>query len=301
MTERVLVTGSSGFIGGAIVNYLAKSFDVLTLSRSENSDIQVDLSRRVPVLAPVDLVVHVAGKAHISPNSKKESKDFFQVNYNGTKNLLQGIDNLSKFPKSIVLISTVAVYGLDQGENITEEQPLLGSSPYAKSKIMAENCLNEWGFRNEVKVIILRLPLVVGKHAPGNMDLLVRAIKRGWYLGIGRADNQRSMVLVEDIVKFLPRVFDYPGVYNLTDGHHPRVHQFENILSELLDRRITRVPYWIAYLVASLGNLSFGRIPLNSKKLRALTSTLTFSDMKARQVFGWNPQRVLDRLSTLTE
>lgn len=60
-------------------------------------------------------------------------------------------------PKTLVFISTVTVYGCDFGDLITEDHPLDGDTPYAKSKIMAETYLNEWCEKNVTGVMRKRM------------------------------------------------------------------------------------------------------------------------------------------------
>src|SRR6478672_2254906 len=111
----ILLTGSSGFLGKTILAELQNQrLDVLTLGRSDENTIKCDLSSKVPVIPFVDQVIHVAGKAHVVPSSSGESKDFFDVNVQGTKNLLQSLEN-NRTLKQFIFISSVAVYGLNEG------------------------------------------------------------------------------------------------------------------------------------------------------------------------------------------
>lgn len=113
---KILLTGASGFLGGEIFYYLKSlNYDVTTIGRSDINDLKCDLSRNIPFLSKdVDFIIHVAGKAHVVPKNKQEEKVFFDVNLEGTKNLLRGLEN--KSPKTIVFISTVAVYGIETGK-----------------------------------------------------------------------------------------------------------------------------------------------------------------------------------------
>ena len=90
----------------------------------------------------METVIHLAGKAHIVPRTNEEIKTFYDVNYQGTVNLCKSLE-LVGIPKSFIFVSTVAVYGCEEGENIDETHPLNGTTPYAKSKIMAEKFLQK--------------------------------------------------------------------------------------------------------------------------------------------------------------
>ena len=133
---KILITGSNGFFGKCILRKLSMLSSVTTLSRN-NSDLLFDLVNNIPNLSNFDIVIHAAGKAHSVPKNDLENDAFFDVNVKGTQNLLHGIEASGKLPKSFIFISTVAVYGLNQGNNINEKAPLLAKDPYGLSKIQA--------------------------------------------------------------------------------------------------------------------------------------------------------------------
>ena len=61
----------------------------------------------------------------------------------------------------------MAVYGKEVGELIDEKSPLLGNTPYALSKIQAEQSIIDFGITNNIKTVVLRLPLVTGEKSFG--------------------------------------------------------------------------------------------------------------------------------------
>ena len=122
-------------------------------------------------------------KAHVIPKTEAEKQLFFDVNYQGTVNLCTALEKVG-VPKSLVFISTVAVYGCESGDLITEEHPLDGDSPYAKSKIMAEEFLTDWCKKHDVVLGILRPSLLAGKNAPGNLGTMVNGVREVFYMNI---------------------------------------------------------------------------------------------------------------------
>ena len=117
MKKKILLTGSSGFLGSYILKFLEnENYEVVKVGRSVKSDIKIDLSLNKLSKIHVDYVIHVAGKAHVVPKTEEEKKEFFRVNYIGTNNLLYGLDTTKL--QSIIFISTVAVYGKEVGELI---------------------------------------------------------------------------------------------------------------------------------------------------------------------------------------
>ena len=212
--KEFLITGANGFLGKYIVDAVSNlGFRTLGLS---GCDYNLDLSAMVPEFTEsFSKVIHAAGLAHIQAGLNKSAQRFFEVNETGTANLLESLEKVSPLPESFVFISTVAVYGLDAGESIEETAPLNGSSPYALSKINAENLVRKWGQKNNVNTLILRLPLIAGAHPPGNLGAMIRAIKRGFYFRIGDGSANRSMVLAEDVAGFIASCEAYSGTYTL--------------------------------------------------------------------------------------
>lgn len=286
---NILTTGSSGFFGEIIVQKFNDQF-LYTLNR-KHGDYQCDLSESSPKFnVDFDLVIHNAGKAHSIPTTESEKKYFFKVNVVGTKNLLKSLE--IKVPKQFVFISSVAVYGKEIGSNIKESTSLNATDPYGLSKIQAEKLVDEWCKKHNVICTILRLPLLVGQNPPGNLGSMVKAIKKGYYFNVGGGKAKKSMVLAEDVARFIPIIAPIGGIYNLTDGEHP---SFENLSSVVARKKVMNMPLFIAIVISKFGDLLGKRALLNTVKIKKITSDLTFDDSKAREM-GWNPQPVLEYL-----
>lgn len=290
---RVLITGSSGFLGRHLLKNIPG--DKVTLGRGE-SDIIVDLQRGVPDLSGhFDIVVHAAGRAHFVPRTDAEKQEFFDVNVTGTKNLLIGLERLSTSLKSFIFVSSVAVYGISTGQSIDENNPLAATDAYGKSKIEAEQVVQAWCDRHGVICTILRLPLLAGPNPPGNLGSMINGIKRGYYCNIASGKARKSVVLAEDVAKIIPIVASIGGNYNLTDGYHPSFLE----LSELIARQLgigkpANIPNWMATIMSKGGDILGSKAPINSDKLQKITSDLTFDDSKGRKLLGWNPTPVLE-------
>lgn len=290
---EILLTGANGFIGNNIKEVLSRYNDLKTLGRSNNCDYKCDITNVIQDFGQrFDIVIHNAGKAHSIPQSLSEIDSFYKVNYHGTVNLLKALENCP--PLNFIFISTVAVYGLSEGTSITEESPLLAADPYGRSKILAENAVVDWCKNKNVKCTILRLPLVVGKNAPGNLGAMVQGIKKGYYFNIGDGTARKSMILSTDIPKVIEKAIGLEGVFNLSDGYHPSFKEISSLIGNSLGRSVHTMPKPLARLVAKFGDIVGNRSPLNSNKLRKLTEDLTFDNTKARLAFKWEPTPVLE-------
>ena len=122
--RKLLFTGASGFLGYNIRPILEKTYDIHTIGLTDNDDFKINMAKEVPPInLHYDVVLHAAGKAHTVPKTEAEKQVFYDVNYQGTVNLCNALENAA-VPKALVFISTVAVYGCEFGELITEEHPL---------------------------------------------------------------------------------------------------------------------------------------------------------------------------------
>jgi len=287
---KILLTGATGFLGGYLLNHFdSVGIHTMKVGRGVGNDVVCDLSETAPELIDsmeVDMVVHNAGKAHVVPKNEAEGQVFFDVNVCGTKHLLQALSSLKKKPSCFVFVSTVAVYGLEVGENIDESCALKGASPYAKSKIEAEKLVQDWCKIHEVNAVILRLPLVVGENAPGNLGAMARAMKKGYYFRLGSGNARRSMVNAEDVAKLIPSLADKNGIYNLTDGLHRSFAEMDQLLADKYGKRVKVIPVWMGQLLARVGDVIPG-FPLNRNRLQKLEQCLTFNDEKAVRDLNW--------------
>ena len=294
--KKYLVTGASGFLGKIIVDELMQQDalnKVFRLSRKGVVDYKTDLTTKFsPFDQKFDIVIHCAGKAHSIPKTENEKDRFYAVNVTGTDNLLKAIT--PKLPEAFVFISSVAVYGKETGHMLSEEQPLDGYSPYAKSKIQAEELVMSWGKEHKVPILILRLPLIAAPTPPGNLGKMIKAIKKNRYFSVGGGRAKRSVVLGSDVAEFISQNIGASGIYNLTDGYHPSFREIENLICNQLEKkRLPSIPNWMAIALGKVGDLIPGS-PVNSDMINKMTSDLTFSSDKASEKLKWQPSKVIN-------
>ena len=292
---KLLFTGASGFLGNNIRPLLERMYEITTVGLLPQDDYTVNIAKEVPELhEQYDVVLHAAGKAHSVPKTEAEKKVFFDVNLQGTKNLCAALEKAG-VPKALIFISTVAVYGCDYGENITEEHPLEGITPYAMSKRQAEEYLQKWCDEHHVTLGIIRPSLIAGPNPPGNLGAMIEGISRGRYLSVAGGKARKSVLMVQDIANILPLLVEEGGVYNVCDSSQPTFRELENIICKQLGKSLPMsIPYFIAKCMALLGDLLGNKAPINSLKLDKITKSLTFSNEKAMRELGWTPTNVLE-------
>ena len=296
--SKCLITGGNGYLGKHISESLtAQNYDVHSLGISEHNHYSFDISVGIPSLKDeFEVVVHCAGKAHSFPRTVEEEAAFYQVNVKGTENLLKALEQAPRLPKSFVFLSSVSVYGLNEGLSVSEDAPLLSKYPYGLSKIKAEQLIRNWCEERHISCLILRLPLLAGKNPPGNLKLMIDGIKQGYYFNITKEVVRKSIVMAADVARMIPSSLQVGGTYNLTDGYHPSFQEIADLIADQLGKRRPRsLPWWLYRLVKILANKLKFISPVNAYKFEKLSSTLTFDDSKARKTLGWNPEKVLDK------
>jgi UDP-glucose 4-epimerase len=217
----VLITGACGFLGLATTElFLKQGYDVTVLDLpdvlqrmppklAENPGLQSlavdlvndDFKSKLP--ERIDFVVHLAGLAS-ARESFKHPNQYERVNVDGTKALLDALKDhkLSKF----VFSSTAAVYGTESSDNTDENTPMDPKSPYAKSKMLAEQIVTKQGKSHGFKTVILRFFNIYGsgqklEHS-GIVSLFIRSmIDNGKIEIIGDGSRTRSFIHVQDCAR----------------------------------------------------------------------------------------------------
>lgn len=301
---RVLLTGASGFLGNHLITVWPKT-NITTLGTTPVAGfrhIKADLRKAFQLDSFYHTVVHAAGKAHLVPSTNEQKAAFHQVNVEGTANLLNALQGTGRLPRYFVFISSVAVYGLESGDNITEGHALHAQDPYGLSKIQAEQLISQWCDKFQVKLTILRLPLVIGNKPPGNLARMIQAVRRGRWVHINGGAARRSMVMASDVADIIPKAMEIGGTYNLTDGLHPSYYQLYREIAEYYHKRSAlSIPFSIAKVMALIGDLWGQRAPINSKILEKLTQNLIFSDQRARDRLQWQPSSVLESIRSVLD
>lgn len=292
---KLLFTGASGFLGNNVRSLLEEMYEIAAVGLTPQDDYTVNVAKEIPELRErYDIVLHAAGKAHSVPKTEAEKQVFFDVNLQGTKNLCAALEKIG-IPEAFVFISTVAVYGCDYGDNITEEHPLNGTTPYAMSKRLAEEYLQKWCYEHNVVLGIIRPSLIAGPNPPGNLGAMIGGIRSGRYFSIAGSKARKSVLMVQDIAKLVPLLAAKGGTYNVCDSYQPSFRELETIICKQLGKSLPiSIPYWMAKGMALIGDCLGEKAPVNSLKLKKITRSLTFSNEKAIRELEWKPTKVLD-------
>lgn len=261
VTERVLVTGGSGFIGSHLVQrLLEKGYAVTCLVRDiqkvrwlEGMDvrlIQGDCTQPESLAAAVQgasLVFHCAGLS-----KAKHACDYYTVNHLGTKNLLEACARYSSGLQKFILVSSQAAAGpsLD-GRPLDEGSLPHPVSDYGKSKLRAEG--EVFGFKDRFPVTILRPSCVYG---PRDTDMyeLFRGASRGLTIEMTGGDRYLNLCYVEDLTTALLLTAETRtesgSIYFVAENMGYSWSEFRDVLLSTggVKARTIKLPYGVAYL-----------------------------------------------------
>ena len=220
---RVLLTGGSGFLGTHILKHNAFA-DSLVIGRTRpikcSNFIQIPFDQvddSVMDQLEIDVVVHMAARAHVMNDKAKNPLDEFrQVNAVGSLNLAKkaAIAGVKRF----IFISTVKVLGekTEPGHAFKNSDAFNPQDPYSISKVEAEVGLKLIGEAHGMEIVIIRPPLVYGNGVKGNFGSLLKLAKLPIPLPFGSIQNKRSLVSVENLVDLIVVCLNHPNAKNQT-------------------------------------------------------------------------------------
>ena len=223
--KKILVTGASGFVGKSICETLSKSdrsvfgairkIDPIAMNSKINyvsiGDISIKKNWK-DTLLNVDCIIHCAARAH-KMNDDENFNAYQLINAHGTKHIAEQASEAGV--KRLVFLSSVKVNGEITDQANTKNKFSYSDTPdpqdhYAISKLEAENALWEISLRTGLEVVVVRLPLVYGYGAKGNLERLIKLVKSGIPLPLSLFKNKRSMIGMDNLVDLLIRCIDHP-------------------------------------------------------------------------------------------
>jgi nucleoside-diphosphate-sugar epimerase len=256
LMQRVLVTGAAGAVGPAVVRALiARGIGVRAFVRKEGDrrilppvvDVHVgDLTEPAAVEAAVtgvDGVVHLAGLLHLVGAPADQADRSWAINVEVTRQLVTAA--LSHDVARFVLASTIAVYPAGAVGPVSEDTPAAPTTPYGRTKLAAEDIvLGARRTNGSSPGTVLRFAAVYGPRVKGNYRRLVQALAAGRFVPIGRGDNHRSLIYVDDAADATVLALTHPAaggrVFNVCDPESYAVRDIIHAICLALGRRPPR-------------------------------------------------------------
>lgn len=307
MTTRLMITGSSGFVGRHLVNTVADDtrYDVSALVRRlpgqpvAGVDYQVlaDFSELTPghqALNGVGVVVHLASRVHVMNETASSPLAAFRL-VNVEQTLLLARCAAAAGVKRFVFISSVKVNGeqTQPGRPFLETDTPSPGDPYGVSKMEAEEALKRVAIETGLEVVIVRPVLVYGPGVKANFESMMKWVSKGIPLPFGAINNSRSFVALDNLVSLMLVCIEHPAAANQTflasDGDDVSTTELLRRLARALGVRSRLVPVPAGILKA--GAVLLGRQALSQR----LCSSLQVDISKARTLLGWAPVVTVDR------
>jgi nucleoside-diphosphate-sugar epimerase len=281
------ITGSSGFVGSNLIEYLSRqNIETIRLSRLGNQGYAHSLLDSLK-LNSIDGIVHLAGKAHDLKKTTNEL-EYFVVNTELTKDLY------NEFIKSsipvFIFISSVKACADSIDYPLHENHIPKPLTAYGQSKLKAEQYIIANPPSENKRFYILRPCMIHGPRNKGNLNLLYNLSSKKIPWPLGAYENKRSYCSIENlcfVIKELIEREDIPsGIYNIADNEPVSTNELINIIAASFNRKpnVLYLPQKIIKAIAKMGDHL--RLPLNSERLQKLTESYIVSNAKLLKALG---------------
>ncbi len=318
----MLITGSTGFVGGALVQRLGRDdrFSLRLAGRRNSRENRYEVMV-VPEIGPgtdwsqaidgVSLIVHAAAVQGSTGRVLESSAKLLRtVNVDGTLALAR--QAAQSGVRRFVFLSSAKVHGegevgikrrsgrthepgfacLGETGGYNESCAPTPEDPYAESKWEAERGLMTVGEESGMEVVILRPPLVYGPGVKGNFLRLLAAVDRGMPLPLGAVSNCRSMIYVENLVDAVILCLTHPKAagraWLVADDEAVSTPELIRRMAELMGRRVR------LFRVAPHLLVFAGRILRKSAEVRRVVGSFVVDSREIRSELGWRPPYTLD-------
>jgi nucleoside-diphosphate-sugar epimerase len=308
--KTVLVTGATGFLGGAVARRLAgDGAQVRALARRPGRDRYVrdvagieivtgDITHAdqlIKVTAGCDYVIHVAAATGGSLAAQQS------VNVEGTRHIVEAaaVCNVER----VVHVSTIAAYGYRHRDDVTEDTPLApGSDPYSVTKAETEGVLRDVAAQRGISFSIIRPGMIYGPRSSAWTRGMFKLARRKPTIFIGDGSGSAYPIHVHDVVGLIALLALHPAAdgqaFNATPDPSPTWREFLGAYAALAghNRWLGIPPVVLRPAIALAGIMA----PKDSRYrdlpdlLSFLCGYITFSMDKARRCLDWQPRISLE-------
>lgn len=318
MDKKVLVTGASGFTGGHLCRHLVtKGYDVRALVRKTSNindlkklDVEIavgDITEPGSLdkaVKGIEIVYHVAA---LYRQENVPRKLFWDVNVNGTKNLLEA--SLGAGVQRFIHCSTVGVQGEISNPPANETHPYNPGDEYQMSKMEGEKLACHFFRENEFPGVIVR---PVGIYGPGDTRFLklFKHIKNGKFIMFGSGNVLYHLTYIDDLVHGFQLCGEKKEAlgqtYNICGNEYVTLNQLVAIIAEALKVPAPRIrlpfwPLWVAGVLCEGICKPLGiEPPIYRRRADFFRKDRAFDISKAKRDLGYEPKVDLETGIRLT-
>ena len=307
-TERILVTGATGFTGGCLCKRLSmQGYSVRALVRDSSRtaglrrcgvELAVGDLRHWESLEKltkgIDVVYHIAALFRKGNVSRRE---MWEANVEGTRNLLQAAQKAGV--QRFVYCSTVGVHGDIKNPPANEETPYAPGDHYEESKTEAERIVLSFMAEDRLPVVVFRPG--AGIYGPGDLRFLklFKAIKTRKFVMLGSGEILYQLIYIDDLIDGIllcgEKEQALGNVYILSGEDPITLNQLVRTIAHTLGVsppkfRLPLAPvYWAGFLFELLCRPFGINPPLYRRRIDFFRKTRSFNISKAKEQLGFAP------------
>jgi GlcNAc-P-P-Und epimerase len=303
VNERVLITGSSGFVGRSLVPFLQQmGYIVAGLDANQSPEhcdgvafYKCDLLDRDKLHSTLreflpTVVVHLAARTDLD---ETQGIDGYAANTVGTQNVVDAIIACGTVTRVLFTSSQLVCAVGYVPTSDTDYQPM---NFYGKSKVISEQIVRR-SMPKHIAWCLLRPTTIWGEGMSPHYQRFLGLLAKGRYFHIGNGRLLKSYGYVGNSVsqysKFIaaPQELIIGKTFYIADYSPLSLREWIDALSaEISGRTVRTMPISIAKLMASCGNvlnmLGFRRFPFNSFRVRNILTEYTFDLSPTERVCG---------------
>ncbi len=265
--KKVLITGSKGFVGKNLINYLNNySFQVI---KTNDFSLDLKIKESWTEIEKCDYLIHLAGKSFI-PESWEEPGKFIENNILLTTNALE----YCRMNGTKLIFLSSYLYGNSSSLPIKENSPIEVNNPYALTKLLSEKLCYFYRNNFQVKQVILRVFNLYGPGQPKNFLLskIINQVKNKESIQIESLLPKRDYVYIDDLCSAIIKSINYEGnenIFNIGSGKSYSVKEIIHIIQKTYGTSLDIK---------------------NKKKIRKNEILNTVADIRlANKELGWSP------------
>jgi UDP-glucose 4-epimerase len=297
---KILITGSTGFVGQALTRHLVQQGYTLTAAVRHPADALPGTVRQIVIgdllpdtnwsqaVSSIDTVIHLAARVSVMQDTAADPLTAFRdTNTAATLNLAR--QAAAAGVRRFIYISTIKVNGetTAPGKPFTPDDNYIPTDPYGLSKYEAEQGLRGLAAQTGMAVVIIRPPLVYGPGVKANFLSMMSWLQKGIPLPLGAICNQRSLVALDNLVDLVAACINHPAAANqiflVSDGEDLSTTALLQRLGAALGKSARLLPVPQGLLIAGFTLLGKRAIA------QRLCDSLQIDITKTRSLLGWAP------------
>jgi nucleoside-diphosphate-sugar epimerase len=289
--NRILITGATGFVGRGLVKYFHETDDFQLFAHSRNaekareafSNFRVEIVPEIHAdilnKYKIDTVIHLAGIAHDLSGNFTE-RDYLQGNVENTKQVYDHF--VHSAASTFIYMSSIKAVADSTDKLIDETFKPEPKTPYGKSKLLAEQYLNEHPVPLK-RLVILRPCMIHGPGNKGNLNLLYNLINKGIPYPLVAFNNQRSFLSIGNLCFAIDKIIQNPsctGTFNIADDEAISTAELVMLIGVACGKRpkMLKIPRPFIRALATVGSLL--HLPFNRSTLVKLTESMAVTNRK---------------------